>query len=111
MLSCDPKPRLPRSAPTAQDGWVWIAPTPGCRVARSVQLRPLSGNSRTVFAVTTALMSELASCTAGASVVTSTTVFAADPTCRVRLKTCCAPTVREIPFLASVANPFAETVT
>src|SRR5438445_13382979 len=59
MVNCCPKPRFPRSVPAAKVGWVWMAFTPGCSVARSVQLRPFRGSSRTVVALTTALMSEV----------------------------------------------------
>jgi hypothetical protein len=62
-------------------------------------------------AFTTALISELLRCTAGASAGTTITSVEALPTRRVRSKTCCAPTVSEIPVLSSVVYPFAETVT
>jgi hypothetical protein len=84
--------------------------TPGCNAAKSVQLRPFKGNSRTVVALTVALISELVSWTVGASVVTST-LFATVPICSARLKTGCDPTLIVIPFLIPVLKPVAETAT
>src|SRR5579864_3525070 len=110
MVNCCPKPRLPRSAPVEKLGWVWMESTPGCKAARSVQLRPFKGSSRTVVALTVALMSELVSWTVGASVVTST-LFVTEPTCKAMLKTGCDPTLMVIPFLMPVLKPEAETAT
>src|SRR5712664_2605225 len=76
--------------------------TPGWRAAKSVQLRPLRGNSRTVVALTVALISELAVCMAGASVETSI-LWETVPMRNARSKTCCDPTLILIPeFVVTV---------
>jgi len=61
-------------------------------------------------AFTTALISELLSCTAGASAVTTITSLEALPDFQRKVKTCCAPTVSKIPVLSSGVYPLAETV-
>src|SRR5258707_15584063 len=84
--------------------------TPGCKAARSVQLRPLSGSSRTVVAFTVALISEEVTWTAGASVVTWTvgdTVL----TCKGKSKVFCAPTFMVIPVFTSVFKHAALILT
>src|SRR3984893_10347077 len=85
-----------------------MGPTTGWRAAKSVQLRPFKGSSRTVVALTVALISELESWTTDASVVTST-VLDTVPTWRARLKTASEPTLIVIPVLVAVLNPLADT--
>src|SRR5260221_4372277 len=87
-----------------------MALTPGCSAARSVQLRPLSGNSRTVVAFTVALMLELGNSTMGASVETST-VCEIWPTFSEKSTTCSAPTVRMMTLDKLTENSCAEAIT
>src|SRR5258706_12755198 len=84
--------------------------TPGCSAAKSVQLRPLSGNTRTVVSFTVALMLELANSTVGASVETST-VCEIWPTRSAKSNTCCAPTVSMITVDKWLYNPFSDDCT
>ena len=72
MLSCAPKPRLPRDVPVSKPIWVSMALTPGERVASDAQSRPFKGNSRMVVDSTSPLMTDEVSCTNGAASVTST---------------------------------------
>src|SRR5882757_2337333 len=105
-----PKPRLPLLAENPVVAWLGTERTPGSRVARVVQSRPLSGSSRTVVPSTVPLRVEEEDWMEGGAVET-TTIWSNLPTLRTGLKVCSELTVRTIPFCKVVENPFAETLT
>src|ERR1700681_4476973 len=110
MATSFSKPRLPRLEPALNGDCVSTASTPGCNTARSVQERPLSGNSRIVSESTTASIADDARSIVGASVDTCTT-SATCPTFNTKFKTSWFPTVNVMSELTLEANPVAEAVT
>ena len=109
-VSWFPKPRLPLFALKEVVAWLGTLSTPGSSVARVVQSRPFKGSSRTVLESTVELTAEVAVCTSGGVLITSTT-SETFPGLREMLRACCAPTVSTIPFCRVVVNCLAATLT